>query len=108
MSRVAVKENVLRWAIDRSNQSVAALRQRFPKIAEWLNGEGEPTLRQLEELARATTTPLGMFFLDAPPNEKLPIPHFRTISDKQVSRPSADLIDTIQTIERRQDWMREY
>ncbi len=48
-----------------------------------------------------------MLFLDSPPQESLPIPHFRTASDKPVVRPSVDLLDTITTMLRRQDWMRE-
>jgi len=108
MSRVAVKENVLRWAIDRSNKSVDALRSHFPKIREWIDGVSQPTLKQLEALSRETTTPFGLPLLDAPPDEQLPIPHFRTMDDRTVHRPSVDLIDTIQTMQRRQDWMRDY
>jgi len=108
LSKVAIKENVLRWALDRSNTPVAAMRDRFPKILEWLEGTSQPTLKQLESFARATTTPLGMLFLDEPPEEKLEIPYFRTITNQTVSRPSADLLDTIYTMQSRQDWMRDY
>lgn len=108
MARVAVKEDVLRWALDRSNTTVDALRSRFPKIGEWLTGASQPTLKQLESLSKATTTPFGMLFLDSPPDEQLPIPHYRTVYDKAVSRPSADLIETVYMAQRRQDWMREY
>ncbi len=103
-----MNESVLRWAIDRSNTSIDDLRSRFPRIHEWLRGDSLPTMNQLEELSRATTTPFGSFFLSAPPEEKLTIPHFRTLSDAAVRRPSADLLDTIHTMERRQDWMRDY
>ena len=53
-------------------------------------------------------TPLGYFFLDSPPAEKLPIPDFRTVGDTPIRRPSPNLIDTIQVMLRRQGWMREY
>jgi Zn-dependent peptidase ImmA (M78 family) len=108
MTRVAVKESVLRWALTRSNTSADALRDRFPKIHDWLSGIAQPTFKQLEALAQATTTPFGLLFLDAPPDESLPIPDYRTTSDKKVRRPSANLFDTIQIMQRRQDWMREY
>jgi Zn-dependent peptidase ImmA (M78 family) len=62
----------------------------------------------LERFASKTMTPLGYFFLDSPPEEKLPIPDFRTVADAAVDRPSPNLIETIQTMQRRQAWMREY
>lgn len=52
-------------------------------------------------------TPLGYFFLDVPPEEKLPIPDYRTVSDRPVGRPSPNLLETIQVILRRQAWMRD-
>lgn len=65
-------------------------------------------MRQVERLAKATSTPLGYFFLDAPPKERLGIPHFRTLGDRDLRPPSPDLLETVHTMERRQAWMREY
>lgn len=65
-------------------------------------------MRELQDFARATSTPLGYFFLPQPPEERLPIPHFRTFDDESTFRPSPDLFDTILAMERRQAWMREY
>jgi len=108
MSRVAVNEQVLRWAMRRSGQDVADLEQKFPKIRQWAAEESHPTLRQLELLAKATLTPLGFFFLSEPPDERLPIPYFRTIQDETPSKPSADLIETVRMMQSRQAWMREF
>lgn len=108
MSRVAVRRDVLRWVVDRSGLPIGTLRQRFPKIQEWQTGESQPTLRQLESLAKATLTPLGFFFLPSPPEERLPIPHFRTLDGGTPSRPSPELLHTVQTMQRRQAWMREF
>jgi len=108
MSRVPVSEDILRWAMDRSERPPDVLVRKFPKIREWLSGERHPTLRQLERFAKATFTPLGYLFLKEPPIEKLPIQHFRTLGDETVSRPSPDLLDTIHSMQRRQLWMREY
>lgn len=107
MTKVAVSKAVLSWAIKRSGVPVAALQRRFPKLDEWRRG-AQPTLRQLEDLAKATATPLGFLFLDYPPEERLPIPHFRTLREAPSSRPSADLLETVHTMQRRQAWMREY
>ncbi len=108
MSRVAVKKGVLRWAVDRSGRTLDDLRHKFPKIQQWAAGESQPTLRQLESLAKATLTPLGFFFLAEPPEERLPIPHFRTLGDQAPSGPSPNLLETVQMMQRRQAWMREF
>lgn len=108
MSRVAVNERVLRWAVDRSGKTLDDLERKFPKIHEWAAGESRPTLRQVESLAKATLTPFGFFFLAEPPEERLPVPHYRTLGDETTGRPSPDLLETIQAMQRRQSWMREF
>ncbi len=108
MSRVAVKEAMLQWALDRSGRTAEDLRAKFPKIRDWIAGVSQPTLRQLESLAKATRTPFGYFFLNRPPEDRLPIPHFRTVSTDAPERPSPDLIEMIHTMQNRQAWMREF
>jgi Zn-dependent peptidase ImmA (M78 family) len=81
---------------------------RFPKLGDWTRGERQPTFRQLEQFARATMTPFGAMFLASPPKEELPIPDFRTRNDLPLKRYSPNLLDTIQTMQRRQAWMREW
>lgn len=81
---------------------------RLPRIREWAAGAVLPTLRQLESLAKATSTPLGFFFLAEPPEERLPVPYFRTLRSDSPEQPSPDLLDTMQMMQRRQAWMREF
>lgn len=107
MTRVTISEPVLRWALERSGR-FEAVQRKFPKLSEWLRGQSRPTLHQFEALARATSTPLGYLFLPEPPDERLPIPLFRTRGSDLLRRPSPDLLETVQTMERRQAWMRDY
>jgi Zn-dependent peptidase ImmA (M78 family) len=108
MSKVALNQRVLGWALDRSELTLDDLQPKFPRIREWAAAQSQPTLRQLELLAKATRTPLGFFFLKEPPEERLPVPHFRTLGDEAPSSPNPDLLATIQTMQRRQFWMREF
>jgi Zn-dependent peptidase ImmA (M78 family) len=103
---IAVRPELIRWAIRRSGLSADDLSQ-FP-LDEWQNGVKQPTVKQLERFAKRTMTPLGFLFLPKPPVERLPIPDFRTVGDKPIDRPSPNLIDTIHDMQRRQLWMREY
>lgn len=107
MARVVVNPEIIRWAIDRTKEPESIFR-KFPMINKWLKNEGHPTLKQLENLAKATYTPLGYFFLSKPPEIKLPIPYYRTIDNTFYAEPSPNLIETVQTMQQRQLWMREY
>lgn len=106
MTGVQVKPELLRWACERSRIDEAEQSVRFPEIGAWERGDKQPTFKQLEAFAKATHTPLGYFFLPEPPVERLPIQDFRTVR-AGVRRPSADLLDTIYAMQRRQDWLRE-
>jgi Zn-dependent peptidase ImmA (M78 family) len=106
--RVEVKAELLRWAAERSRIEPDALAERFPKLEAWQRGEVQPTLKQLEDFARATHTPIGYFFLPEPPVERVPIPDFRTVAGVRLQRPSPDLLDTIHLCQQRQEWYREF
>lgn len=108
MATVDVKPDLFRWAIHRSGLSLDVLVKKFDKLPEWLEGIRQPTLRQLEDFARFTMTPFGTMFLSQPPVEQVPLPDFRTKSDRALARYSPNLLETIQTAQRRQDWLREW
>ncbi len=108
VTRVAVNSSVLQWALERSGLTPDTLAGKFPKIEQWIAGDKQPTLRQLELLAKVTLTPFGFFFLDKPPQESLPIPYFRTLVEDSSEKPSPDLLETVQVMQRRQAWMRDF
>jgi len=105
---INVNHELIRWAIERSGRSVETLARGLPWIRRWESSKAHPTLKQLDTLTKKTWTPLGYFFLSEPPEEKLPVPDFRTARDEPLRRPSPNLIDTLHTMQRRQSWMREY
>ncbi len=108
MTRIPVNPELLTWARERAGLDTLALSGRFPKLSEWEAGERQPTLRQLEDFARAVHVAVGLLFLPAPPDEPLPIPDFRTVGDRELKRPSPNLLDTIYICQQRQDWFRDY
>ncbi len=108
MNTVPASIPVLRWAAERAWLSDDTLRKRFRKWPLWVTGEAQPTLRQLENFARLTHTPIGYFFLPEPPELELPIPDFRTLRDEALTEPSSALLDTLYLCQQRQDWFRDY
>lgn len=108
MVRVAIKPALLTWARERARLEAVDLSDRFPKLATWEQGRLKPTLKQLEEFAKATHTPVGFLFLKEPPVETIPIPDFRTIRNKPIARPSPDLLDMIYVCQQRQEWYRDF
>ena len=107
MNRVSINPNLLRWASERSRLDVMHLEARFPKLAAWESGEIRPTLKQVEKFAHATHVPIGYLFLPTPPEEPLPIPDFRTLAGRTVTRPSPNLLDMLYVCQERQSWYRE-
>jgi len=108
MMRVEVRAEMLRWACERAGFDIEALSDRIPQLSAWERGESQPTLKQLEDFAKATHTPIGYLFLPVPPIERVPIPDFRTVAGERIERPSPDLLDTLYLCQQRQDWYRNF
>lgn len=109
--KVTLVPRVLRWARERAGLSVRQVAEKIgakpEQVREW-EESGELTFARAEKLARVTHTPFGYLYLEAPPEEKLPIPDYRTVAGKDVVRPSPDLLDVLTDALRRQDWFRDY
>lgn len=106
--RVQVRPELLRWARERAGLSPEALARRIPRLQAWEQGEGHPTLKQIEKFAKATHTPVGYLFLPEAPVERVPIPDFRTVASVRINRPSADLLETVYICQQRQEWYRDF
>jgi len=106
--RVDVNPAMLRWARERAGIELDVLAHRFPKLVDWEQETVRPTLKQLEDFARATHAPIGYFFLNEPPVEHVPIPDFRTVENRRIGHPSPDLLETIYLCQQRQEWYRDY
>ena len=109
--KVTLVPQVLRWARERAGFSVRELAEKIgakpEQVRDW-EQTGELSFSRAEKLAKVTHTPFGYLYLETPPEEKLPIPDFRTVAAKDVHRPSPDLLDVLYDALRRQDWFRDY
>lgn len=108
MTRAPVRPEMLRWAIERARMSPDDLSGRFKKLEQWLQGEVQPTLKQLEAFANAVHVPIGYLFLPEPPEEQLPIPDFRTVAGRPLERPSPNLLEMVYACQERQSWYADF
>lgn len=95
------------WAITRAGYEIPAFLEANPRVQKWLDGDKNPTERQLEAFSKKVFLPFGYLFLSEPPTEKLPIPYFRSNGDK-VDKVSINIYDTILLLQQRQDWLKDY
>lgn len=102
-----VNNEMLTWAIARAGYELPAFADKFPPVQKWLDGEKEPTVKQLEAFSKKVFLPFGYLFLPEPPKEELPIPFFRT-NGAHIDKVSVNVYDTILLLQQRQDWLRDY
>ena len=81
---------------------------KFPHLQQWIAGEKKPTVNQLAEFAKAAHIPFGFFFLEELPKIRNTLPLFRTNSIQPHFDYSYELSQTINTIQKRQDWLVDY
>jgi Zn-dependent peptidase ImmA (M78 family) len=108
---VTLEPQILRWARERAGLDELALAKKLAvkpeRVAAW-ESTGELPYKKAELLARRTYTPFGYLFLKDPPDDRLPIPDFRTLDDTPIRRPSPNLLESVYQMQRRQAWMREF
>ncbi|MDE2994605.1 MAG: XRE family transcriptional regulator, partial [Chloroflexota bacterium] len=104
-----LQPSVLRWARERAGISPEELARKIQvkpeRVVEW-EKSGRISIAQTDNLARSTHTPLGFLYLTEPPTDQLSIPDFRT-RRQSGEPPSPDLLETVESMQRRQSWMRD-
>ncbi len=106
-TEVNINSKILKWAIARAGFNMQDFISKMPKIEKWIRGEKRPTVKQLEDFSKKVHLPFGYLLLSEPPIEKLPIPFFRTNSNK-TNEVSLNVYDTILLIQQRQNWLSDY
>ncbi len=108
---ITLNPDVLQWARKRAKLEPEQLAKRVgtkqERVELW-EKTGSLLYSQAQKLAEKTYTPFGLLFLNKRPEEKLPISDLRTVDDGSVSTPSPELLETVQIMQERQAWMRDY
>jgi len=104
---ININNDILVWAIERAGSNIDEVSRKIPSFSSWLTGKKKPTLKQLETFSQKVHLPFGYLFLETPPDEKLPIPFFRTIQQKEVN-VGLNVYDSILIIQKRQEWLTDY
>jgi Zn-dependent peptidase ImmA (M78 family) len=103
-----VSPEVVAWVIKQIKTSDIPSISLDTTLKAWKTGETIPTFDEIEHVSKKTHIPLGYFFLQRPPEEKIKLMKYRTVASLGSGNPSRDLIDTIADMEQIVDWTRDY
>ena len=104
---VDIQPTILHWVLKQLPDEDDDTKIRST-INGWIDGTKTPTFNQIEDISKKSCIPLGYFFLKVPPVEEIGLLEFRTVDSIQLSHPSRELLDTINLMEERQDFMVDY
>ena len=102
-----IKPKLIKWARERAGTTLEKAKKISKKYEDWEQGKISPTLKQVKIISQKLHVPFGYLFLDEPPEEKLPIPDFRTVDNEELKEPSLALLEIIYDAKRKQNWLRE-
>jgi len=106
-TEININPTLITWAITRAGFDVEEFLINHPSIQKWVEEIKKPTVKQLEKFAIKVHIPFGYLFMTEPPKETIPFPFFRT-GNTTTDKVSLNVFDTIQILQRRQDWITEY
>ena len=104
--RLNVNPNVLQYYVNNAEIPFEILQVKCPHIDAFLNGEKQPTFKQLSDVAKKINVPTGLLLLQTTievGDKKL---EFRTIGSIEIGGMSENLRDTITDMEKKQDFLR--
>ncbi|MFR0577639.1 ImmA/IrrE family metallo-endopeptidase [Bifidobacterium thermophilum] len=105
-AQVSVPASIWKWVT-----TIGSTRKLSPEdhrhIDRWMSGNATPTVNQLIKLSNKLEVPFGYFFLAKPIDDTPEIFAHRTLRNSAISRPSRNLLDTLDSMQSVQDWMRQ-
>jgi transcriptional regulator with XRE-family HTH domain len=92
---IAVNPSLLAWARTESGYALDRVAKRLnvkeERVAAWEAGERQPTLKQVENLARFLHRPLSIFFMPRPPQLPPLATEYRRLPDVEPGHESPEL-----------------
>lgn len=107
--RIEISRERYQWALNRAGMTVDDYMVCHPNsnLTKWLEGEKNPTIRQLEDFASSVNVPFGYLFLQNVPDERIPFPVFRGEAGRY-NHFDLNVYDMVNILSRRQDWLEDY
>mgnify|MGYP006431118569 CR=1 FL=1 len=102
-----INSDVIIWAITRAGYKLENFYVENPDVLDWITGNKNPTIKQLEKFTHKVHVPFGYLFMNEPPKEEIPIPFFRTEYGFK-NKISLNVYHTIQITKDRQNWLTDY
>lgn len=108
-----INPKIISWARQRAGLDEDMLAQKLhikdvQKIIKWEKGITKPTFKQAQEIANKTNIPFGYLYLNQPPQETLPIPDLRTVTNQHLVHLSIELKDILNQIIIKQEWYKDH
>lgn len=104
--RIDIEPEVILDVISKSGRSLDDVKTRFKSFDKWITKEVNPTFNQLIDLSIYLRMPFGYLLLKSPVKEEISLLKFRTIDSEAILKPSRELIDTINDMKYKQEWLR--
>lgn len=103
---IQVNKEILEWVLRTSANSLSL--EWIERVKKWIVTEKNPTVAQIQQLSKTSKLPFGYFFLNKPPKLDLPLLDFRTVSNSGIVEPTQELIDTVNEMQSKVSWLKDY
>ena len=108
--QILLQPTVLRWTRERAEFSqdelATQMRIKVARVQAW-ERSGTINIKHADRLAHCTCTPLGQLYLDKPREDTSRIPDLRAQGPRVRPTLTPNLLTTVETMLRRQNWMRD-
>ena len=105
-ARVSIPSQIWEWLLSIGTTSTLS-EEDNRKIASWRLHTQRPSVEQIKRYSRKLHVPFGYFFLEQPIDDVPAVFAHRTVGSREISKPSRDLVDTVNDMTAIQQWSRQ-
>lgn len=100
--KIEISPAVVEW-VDSVVDKTKLEQREIDLLSSWTAGSPEASFDDLSAFSKKSRIPLGYFFLETPPKEKIDLMKYRTVDSAEFKNPSYELIDIYFTMTRFQE-----